>query len=105
MFTKEFYDIEKNNIIIDLENYWTIQRDSKTNEYYINIPFPTKEEIIDRFQAGIESPYEDLEDYESDIDKWNLYEIECIKEIENVYNRIEQTRKEFREKKGIEHDI
>ena len=105
MFTKEFYDIEKDNIISDLENYWTIQRDSKTNEYYISTPMPTKEDIIDRFLAGIESPYEDLEDYESNIDQWKHYEEECIKEIEKVYDRIEQTREEFKKQRGIQEYI
>ena len=81
MLTKEFYDIEKENIETDLYNYWGIQTDSRTKKKFLSVPFPTKEEFIDRFITGINSPYEDLEDYEENIEKWEELEKEYIKKL------------------------
>ena len=102
MLTKEFYDIEKENVKTDLYIYWGIQTDSETKKRYISVPFPTKEEFIDRFITGINDPYEDLEDYEDNLEEWEKLEEEYIKEIAETYDKIKSIREDFSKKNNYE---
>ena len=61
--TREFFTSDADNIIQDLETYWTVQRDG--NNKYINVSFPDKEEFLDRYESGLDDPYDELSDYDN----------------------------------------
>lgn len=61
--TREFFESDADNIILDLETYWTVQSDGDNK--YINVPFPTKEDFLDRYETGLDDPYDELSDIDS----------------------------------------
>ena len=67
----------------------------KANKYLFE-PFPSKDELLDKYKAGLDSPYEDL----SDIDNLSDEEQSTIiteqkARISNVYNKIQKEREAF----------
>lgn len=93
--TKEFFKIDADNIILDLETYWTIQRD-KNGEKYINVPLPDKEKIIKRYIKGLDDPFEELSDYD-DLSAEEIKKLmdEQVKRISEVYDMVMRWRAEF----------
>ena len=92
--TREFFTSDADNIIQDLETYWTVQRDG--NNKYINVPFPDKEEFLDRYERGLDDPYDELADYDnisSDEEQQMIQEQKA--RISNVYNKIQKEREAF----------
>ena len=92
--TREFFEHDAEDIINNIESIYSVQRE-ESNKYLFE-PFPSKDELLDKYEAGLDSPYEDL----SDID--NLSDEEqstIIKEqkarISNVYNKIQKEREAF----------
>ena len=93
--TREFFETDADNIILDLETYWTIQRD-KNGEKYINVPFPDKEEILERYINGLDDPFDELSDYDdlSDEEIKQLMD-EQVQRISEVYDSVLKIRTEF----------
>ena len=92
--TKEFFEMDADNIIFDLETYWTIQRDRK--QRYINEPFPSKEDFIHRYETGLDDPFDELSDYDDLPEEEEQKMIqEQINRISDVYDRVLKTRTEF----------
>lgn len=93
---KEFFEQEADDIIEELQEVYGIQRNESRE--YLNIPFPTKEEFVERYELGIDDPYEEL----SDIDEFSHEEQEKMIEeqkerICEEYNRICKIRESFKE--------
>ena len=95
MITKrEFFTSDADNIIQDLETYQTVQRDG--NNKYINVPFPDKEEFLDRYERGLDDPYDELSDYDNISSEEEQQMIQEQKaRISNVYNKIQKEREAF----------
>ena len=81
--TREFFENDADNIILDLETIWSIQREG--NKKYINVPFPSKEDFLERYEAGLDDPYDEL----SDIDSISTEEEQQM--IQEQKNRISAT--------------
>lgn len=94
--TREFFETDADNIILDLETYWTVQRDGDNK--YINVPFPSKEEFFDRYETGLDDPYDELSDYD---DISATEEQQMIQEqkdrISKAYDMVKDTRDKFQE--------
>lgn len=95
--TREFFENDADNIIMDLETFWTVQRDGRNK--YINVPFPTKEDFFERYEAGLDAPYDEL----SDIDSLSIEEQQqLIQEqkdrISKSYDTVKDIRDKFEEK-------
>ncbi len=91
---REFFTSDADNIIQDLETYWTVQRDG--NNKYINVPFPDKEEFLDRYESGLDDPYDELSDYDNISSEEEQQMIQEQKaRISNVYNKIQKEREAF----------
>lgn len=92
--TREFFTSDADNIIQDLETYWTVQRDG--NNKYINVSFPDKEEFLDRYESGLDDPYDELSDYDNISSEEEQQMIQEQKaRISNVYNKIQKEREAF----------
>ena len=92
--TREFFTSDADNIIQDLETYQTVQRDG--NNKYINVPFPDKEEFLDRYESGLDDPYDELSDYDNISSEEEQQMIQEQKaRISNVYNKIQKEREAF----------
>ena len=70
-------------------------KEEESNKYLFE-PFPSKDELLDKYEAGLDSPYEDL----SDIDNLSDEEQSTIiteqkARISNVYNKIQKERESF----------
>ena len=93
--TMEFFKTDADNIILDLETYWTVQRD-KNGKKYINAPFPDKEEILNRYETGLDDPFDELSDYDnlSEQEEKQMIE-EQVQRISEVYDMVLKSRTEF----------
>ena len=96
--TREFFENDADNIILDLETFWSIQREG--NKKYINVPFPSKEDFLERYEAGLDDPYDEL----SDIDSISTEEEqEMIQEqkdrISKTYDIVKDIRDKFEKSK------
>ena len=60
--TKEFLKTDADNIINDLETFWTVQRDGANK--YVRVPFPVLEEILEGYVNGLDDPWDDLSDWD-----------------------------------------
>lgn len=95
--TREFFTSDADNIIQDLETYWTVQRDR--NNKYINVPFPNKEEFLDRYESGLDDPYDELSDYDNISSEEEQQMIQEQKNrISATYDRVKNIRNEFEER-------
>lgn len=95
--TREFFTSDADNIIQDLETYWTVQRDGTYK--YINIPFPDKEEFLDRYESGLDDPYDELSDYDNISSEEEQQMIQEQKNrISATYDRVKNIRNEFEER-------
>ena len=96
--TREFFENDADNIIMDLETYWTIQRDG-TNKY-INVPFPTKEDFLDRYETGLDDPYDELSDIDSISTEEEQQMIQEQKDrISKTYDIVKDIRDKFEKSK------
>lgn len=96
--TREFFENDADNIIMDLETYWTVQRDG-TNKY-INVPFPTKEDFLDRYETGLDDPYDELSDIDSISTEEEQQMIQEQKErISKTYDIVKDIRDKFEKSK------
>ncbi len=91
--TREFFEHDAEDIINNIESIYSVQRE---NHKYLFEPFPSKDELLDKYEAGLDSPYEDL----SDIDNLSDEEQSTIiteqkARISNVYNKIQKEREAF----------
>ena len=95
--TKEFFENDADNIIQDLETYWTVQCDGKNK--YINVPFPNKEEFLKRYESGLDDPYDELSDYDniSSDEEQQLIQ-EQKNRISATYDIVKNIRNEFKER-------
>ena len=89
--TREFFEHDAEDIINNIESIYSVQRE-ESNKYLFE-PFPSKDELLDKYEAGLDSPYEDL----SDIDNLSDEEQSTIiteqkARISNVYNKIQKER-------------
>ncbi len=92
--TREFFESDADNIILDLETYWTVQRDGVNK--YINVPFPDKEEFLDRYENGLDDPYDELSDYDNISSEEEQQMIQEQKNrISATYDRVKNIRNEF----------
>ena len=92
--TREFFEHDAEDIINIIESIYSVQRE-ESNKYLFE-PFPSKEELLDKYEACLDSPYEDL----SDIDNLSDEEQSTIiteqkARISNVYNKIQKEREAF----------
>lgn len=95
--TIEFFTSDADNIIQDLETYWTVQRDG--NNKYINVPFPDKDEFLDRYESGLDDPYDELSDYDNISSEEEQQMIQEQKNrISATYDRVKNIRNEFEER-------
>lgn len=96
--TREFFENDADNIIMDLETYWTVQRDG-TNKY-INVPFPTKEDFLERYEAGLDDPYDELSDIDSISTEEEQQMIQEQKDrISKTYDIVKDIRDKFAKSK------
>ena len=92
--TREFFEHDAEDIINNIESIYSVQRE-EFNKYLFE-PFPSKDELLDKYEAGLDSPYEDL----SGIDNLSDEEQSTIiteqkARISNVYNKIQKERESF----------
>lgn len=88
---KEFCESEVNDMIDELNDFYGIQMNGTRK--YLNMPFPTKEEIMDSFDDGLDSPYDEIEETSSDEEKQIISEArECVAA---EYDRIKEIRDKF----------
>lgn len=102
--TKEFFESDADNIILDLETYWTVQRDG-TNKY-INVPFPTKEDFLERYEDGLDDPYDELSDIDSISTEEQQQMIQEQKDrISKTYDIVKDIRDKFEKNYKCEGEI
>ena len=95
--TREFFEIDADNIILDLETFWTVQRDGSNK--YINVPFPSKEDFLDRYETGLDDTFDDLSDYDNISEAEEQQMIQEQKDrISKVYDMVQEIRDKFQEK-------
>ena len=96
--TREFFENDADNIILDLETFWSIQRDG-TNKY-INVPFPSKEDFLDRYETGLDDPYDELSDIDSISTEEEQQMIQEQKDrISKTYDIVKDIRDKFEKSK------
>ena len=96
--TREFFENDADNIIMDLETFWTVQRDG-TNKY-INVPFPSKEDFLDRYETGLDDPYDELSDIDSISTEEEQQMIQEQKDrISKTYDIVKDIRDKFEKSK------
>ena len=61
--TREFFEHDAEDIINNIESIYSVQRE-ESNKYLFE-PFPSKDELLDKYEAGLDSPYEDLSDIDN----------------------------------------
>ena len=67
----------------------------ESNKYLFE-PFPSKEELLDKYEAGLDSPYAHLSDIDTLSDEEQSTIITDQKaRISNVYNKIQKERESF----------
>lgn len=60
------------------------------------MPFPDKEEFLDRYESGLDDPYDELSDYDNISSEEEQQMIQEQKaRISNVYNKIQKEREAF----------
>jgi hypothetical protein len=95
--TREFFETDADNIIMDLETFWTVQRDGSSK--YINVPFPSKKEFLNRYETGLDDPFDDLSDYDDISEAEEQQMIQEQKDrISKVYDVVKEIRDKFQEK-------
>lgn len=97
--TREFFETDANCIIEDLQTYWGIQKSGEVK--YVNVPFPSKEEFLEQYESGLDSPYEELSDIDtiSSIEEQQMID-EQKSRISETYDRIKEIRDKFN---GVGH--
>lgn len=92
--TKDFFESAANNIIFELGAYWTIQSDKKGK--YVRVPFPSKEDFLNRYVLGLNNPYDELSDYDniSEAEEQQMI-AEQKQRISDVHDQIQQIRKQL----------
>ena len=86
--TREFFEHDAEDIINNIESIYSVQRE-ESNKYLFE-PFPSKDELLDKYEAGLDSPYEDLSDEEQ-----STIITEQKARVSNVYNKIQKEREAF----------
>ena len=92
--TREFFEHDAEDIINNIESIYSVQRKKQINIFLSH--FQVKMSFLDKYEAGLDSPYEDL----SDIDNLSDEEQSTIiteqkARISNVYNKIQKEREAF----------
>lgn len=101
MTTKEFFLTEADDIIFELETFWTVQRDGK--DKYINVPFPSKKEFLDKYETGLDDPWEELSDVDIlSANEQNKMIAEQKQRISATYDTIKLIRDKFATAQKIE---
>ena len=96
--TREFFENDADNIILDLETFWSIQREG--NKKYINVPFPSKEDFLFFYEAGIDDPYDELSDIDSISTEEEQQMIQEQKDrISKTYDIVKDIRDKFEKSK------
>ena len=96
--TREFFENDADNIILDLETIWSIQREG--NKKYINVPFPSKEDFLERYEAGLDDPYDELSDIDSISTEEEQQTIQEQKDrISKTYDIVKDIRDKFEKSK------
>lgn len=96
--TREFFENDADNIILDLETFWNIQREG--NKKYINVPFPSKEDFLERYEAGLDDPYDELSDIDSISTEEEQQMIQEQKDrISKTYDIVKDIRDKFEKSK------
>lgn len=96
--TREFFENDADNIILDLETFWSIQREG--NKKYINVPFPSKEDFWERYEAGLDDPYDELSDIDSISTEEEQQMIQEQKDrISKTYDIVKDIRDKFEKSK------
>ena len=97
--TREFFENDADNIILDLETFWSIQREG--NKKYINVPFPSKEDFLERYEAGLDDPYDELSDIDSISTEEEQQMIQEQKDrISKTYDIVKDIRDKFEKSKS-----
>lgn len=52
--TREFFEHDAEDIINNIESIYSVQRE-ESNKYLFE-PFPSKDELLDKYEAGLDSP-------------------------------------------------
>ena len=92
--TREFFEHDAEDIINNLESIYSVQRE-ESNKYLFE-PFPSKKELLDKYEVGLASPYEDLSNIDNLSDEVRSTIItEQKARISNVYNKIQKEREAF----------
>ena len=96
--TREFFENDADNIILDLETFWSIQREG--NKKYINVPFPSKEDFLEIYEAGLDDPYDELSDIDSISTEEEQQMIQEQKDrISKTYDIVKDIRDKFEKSK------
>ena len=96
--TREFFENDADNIILALETFWSIQREG--NKKYINVPFPSKEDFLERYEAGLDDPYDELSDIDSISTEEEQQMIQEQKDrISKTYDIVKDIRDKFEKSK------
>lgn len=92
--TREFFEHDAEDIINNLESIYSVQRE-ESNKYLFE-PFRSKDELLDKYEVGLASPYEDLSNIDNLSDEVRSTIItEQKARISNVYNKIQKKREAF----------
>lgn len=101
---KELYENDANNIIQDLWDIYSVRIDNKGQKYIVS-PLPSKEDFFDRFENGIQDPWDDvIDEYDiSQEDSEKMME-EFKREISDSYEKVLKSRNEFKHRKYMQQE-
>lgn len=99
MTTKEVFEYYADDIIFELETFWSVQRGLTGECDFVNVPFPKLKDFVERYETSIESfdgidePVTDYHLYTDDMEKDVI--AEQIKRIKREWFLVENRRNKF----------
>ena len=99
--TKEFYEEDAYNLMRDLEIYRP--QHEKNGRSYIISGFPSKEEVMESYEAGLDDPWDDISDEDDITEEMKQKLVSKYKEeIGIAYDDVARVRKKFILEHGLE---
>ena len=86
--TREFFEHDAEDIINNIESIYSVQRE-ESNKYLFE-PFPSKDELLDKYEAGLDEDLSDIDNLSDEEQSTIITEQKA--HISNVYNKIQKER-------------
>lgn len=95
MKTMDFYRERAELYAESIEKEYGVQREN-AGKYYVNDPFPTKEDYLRRFKSDLDDPSEELDDFDDLSDEENEKMVEeAVELVAKAYDEVARERAEF----------